>query len=848
MAITDIKINDLTEPFGVDELFSVHWRLSSDKENVRQQKFRLKIFLANECIFDTEEKESDNSFVSRPDVALVPYSTYTAELSVWDNHGDFASKTASFYTGRCGEEWTSKWICADFERDEESDPTYIFKKGFDTSKEVLKAIVFASALGCYNLKVNGMQASDEYFAPGFTDYNRIVQYNAYDITHLLRQGKNNIEFELASGWYSGRLGLMDRGHCYGNKRALIAEVRITYVDGTVEIISSNEIWQVTKDGPRRYAGFFDGEIYDAKLENTDHIYSNAKIYCGPVPKIVSAIGVPVKKQSKIVPKLISIDEKGKRIYDFGKNFAGIVGINIDIPSGKRIKIRHGEILRNGKLYTDNLRTAKAELVYISKGRSESYEPRFTYMGFRYAEVSGIEDSTYFEIYAYELYSDCQIINSFTCSDQNLNQLHMNILTSQKANFVEIPTDCPQRDERCGWTGDIAMYCRTAVYNMDITRFMRKWLRDLRSCQRESGEVPIVIPDLNSKLIQNFGDPVWGDAAIIVPWAVYQASGDIGLLEECYESMKAWFNFQLKKCTNSDGSEGYIWNGFHFGDWLAPNCTIEENASKGRLTATAYFAHCADILKSTANVLGKAEDRAFFDEKGKKIREEFYRNFVNNEGYIKEGFQSIYALGVAFDILNEPEKAKAVEALNSDIIKNDYHLTSGFVGTPFVPFALSEYGYFDTAFKLLMQDTCPSWLYCVKKGATSIWERWDAIREDGTTNDEKITAEGASSSNMVSFNHYAYGAIGEWIYKNIVGLKSIEPGFKKVEISPKPGTLTFVSAKHESVMGTFSIDWSIKEGKFMLEVQIPANTSARIVMPDGQIYETGSGRYVFNCNI
>lgn len=754
-------------------------------------------------------------------------------------------------------EWVGKWITGKGTKDiDEQLAPYVFRKRVRCNAPVAKAEIIATALGCYSICINGQKIADRYFAPGYTQYNKRVLYNRYNVTELLQCTDVVIHAEVSGGWYAGRLGLALKGNRFGPKRAFLMELHLTFADGRKSVIKTDESWAVTADGPRRFASFFDGESYDARMNLTDARWQRATIYQGVLPESIEEDdGVPVLRHECLRPKRIWKGADGDTLIDFGRNIAGIVQLGPFVGKrGRKITVRHGEVVQNDRLFTENLRTAKATLIYICRDGEQEYLPEFTYMGFQYVSVSGM-DVTEENICAWELYSDIPCIGSFACSDERLNQLQRNIVTSLKANFVDIPTDCPQRDERSGWTGDIAVFAPTAAFNMDISKFMRKWLRDLALSQRANGVVPMFVPDNGFGrhkgdgifgLAANCDDAVWGDAAILVPWAVYQSTGDVTVLENQYESMKAWLAYEEKMAKkHSGGDNQYIWTaGFHFGDWLAPGESMLDNMKKAKWTSTAYFANSANLMSKIARILGHEADAKRYAVLYENIRRAFQRVLVDRKGHIKGGFQSAWVLALQFGLLTKEQERKALHDLVADIRAKENHLATGFVGTDKLPFALSDHGALDVAYDLLMQETYPSWLYPVLCGATSMWERWDSLRPDGTVN-----TDGSGEGNMVSFNHYAYGAIGNWLYTRVGGLEMVEPGYKEFRIVPKPGSgLTWAKVSHVSPYGEIIAAWEIKDGEFVLKAVVPEGTRAEIILPDGMRNHYTAGEYCLRCKI
>lgn len=745
------------------------------------------------------------------------------------------------------------WITGKGDKDVDDQlPPYVFQKQFHWEKPVVKAEIFATALGCYTIHINGQAVSERYFAPGYTQYNKRVLYKRYDVTPLFRENHATIQAEVTGGWYTGRLGLTLKGNRFGAKRAFRMELHLTFAHGETAVLGTDETWLVTTDGARRFASFFDGEIYDArkKLENVHWEY--ALPYTGSLPeRMEEDDGRPVLVHECLYPKRIWKGADGDTLVDFGRNIAGIVEIGPFTGSaGKEVIIRHGELVQNDRLFTENLRSAKATLTYICKDGEQSYRPQFTYMGFQYISMSGME-VTPDTVRAWELYSDMPQIGDFVCSDERLNQLQRNIVTSLKANFVDIPTDCPQRDERSGWTGDIAVFAPTAAFNMDISGFMKKWLRDLTLGQRENGVVPMFVPDNGFGrhkgdglfgAMANADDAVWGDAAILVPWAVYQSTGDVSVLENQYESMQAWLAYEQRMAAkHSLGNRRYLWTaGFHFGDWLAPGESMLKNMKKAKWTSTAYFANSARLLSEIAGILGKTEDAKRYADLYRNIRRAFQKFLVDSHGHIRKGFQSAWVLALQFGLLTKEQEKIALSDLVNDIRKRGNHLATGFVGTDKLLFALSDHGREDVAYDLLMQESFPSWLYPISCGATSMWERWDSLKPDGTIN---------TDGNMVSFNHYAYGSVGNWLYTRVGGLEMTAPGYKTFRIAPKPGGgLTWAKVTHNCPYGQITVDWEVKDDRFLLNVSIPNDTQGEIILPNGGRKIYASGDYSLSCTV
>ncbi len=822
------------------------WNIASERENTSQQRFALELRRegARHLLSGTEEIRIC------PQVPYGPYESWHATLTVWDNHGDTDTAGLDFHTGRYGAAWDVPFITTSLPRDNEDSPVCIFEKRFSLEELPALANIDATALGCYELTLNGKKVSTRYFAPGYTQYTHRVLYQSYPVTQLLCLGENVLRAEVAPGWYGGHLGLTSRQNLYGDKIGLSLDLMMQQGTKRRHLVT-DESWQYTLDGPRTKAGFFYGEDYDARRQKPQSWrFEQALVLKEWLPRVEEDPGAPVLAHDEVLPVSLREMPDGSLLYDFGRNLAGIVGFRgLEAESGRLVTIRHAELLMDGELYTQNLRTARAELRYICEDGVNDYEPRFSYMGFRYVQVSGLETCRD-GIYARELYSGLTELSDFSCSDASINQLQVNILTSQKANFIDIPTDCPQRDERCGWTGDIALFAPTAVYNMDIRPFMDKWLRDVQLAQNAKGVVPFTVPTGNLKPKDGFWGTVmhhcceiWGDVIVLVPWAVYRATGDERVLRENYGAMKAWVEYELNqagKC--SVGHKRFIWSwGLHLGDWLAMDGGGKKEARKRNpCVATAYMAHSADLLGKIAAILGKQEEAEHYRGLFDVISAAFRREFLDKNNHLKVPFQTGYVLAICFGLLTPAQEKTAVRELQRLVREKGNHLTTGFAGAPHLLFALCDHGAADTAYDLLLQDTCPSWLYPVKCGATSIWERWDGLLPDGT-----VRLDDENSTCMASFNHYAYGAVGRWLYSRMAGLEETAPGYKRFRVAPIPGgNVTWAKFAYRCPFGQIRVSWEKNEKNFRLAVTVPCGTEAEILLPSGDRFIRGSGSYCF----
>lgn len=707
----------------------------------------------------------------------------------------------------------------------------------------------ATALGLYECEINGRRVGDEIFAPGWTDYHRRVQYQTYDVTDLLREGGNVLGAILGDGWYCGFVGWKNR-QIYGDRPRFLAQLEMVLQDGSTVTIATNSSWK-TMTGPIRESDLLMGEIYDARLEmdrwsQPGYDDSDWQLVIvstpDPVPELGPRVGPPVRRSGEIKPVSVKVLEDNKyHIHDLGQNFAGRVRINIRAQRGTLVRLRFAEMLNpDGQIYTDNLRGARAADYYICKGAGEEvWESRFTFHGFRYVEVSGIAPQDAVEVTGVVLHSDTPPAGTFRCSHSLLNQLQHNIVWGQKSNFLEVPTDCPQRDERLGWTGDAQVFIRTACFNMDVKGFFHKWMRDMRDAQTAQGGIPPVIPNNNFTGVTD-GGPAWADAVIICPWTLYLCYGDRAILEENYEAMRRYMDFMAgHRCLDGIRSHPDVdtWGGF--GDWLALDGSggVEGSTPKD-LIGTAFYAHDAAIMARVAAQLGHDVDAAGYRALHDEIVEAFRRRFVTPEGLVVFGTQTAYVLALHFDLLPASLRAVAAGELVRNIKKRDYHLATGFVGTPYLLEVLESTGHLDVAYKLLEQESFPSWLFPIKNGATTIWERWDGWTPE----------KGFQDKGMNSFNHYAYGAVGAWMYRTVAGLDldPEEPGYRHIIFRPRPGgSITWAEAKLPTAHGETAIRWELKENTLHVELAVPEDCHATFQPPAGynaELSHHGAGNH------
>jgi len=746
-------------------------------------------------------------------------------------------------------DWKADWIASPLAGGRRASlPASYLRKEFTIDREIVSARLYVTARGLYEFSLNGQRVGDAVLAPGFTDYNKRIQYHVHDVTALLRKGANAAGALLGDGWYCGYIAWLHR-QTYGDRPALLAQLEVEFADGTRETLISDGTWK-TAFGPILEADLLGGEVYDARREMpgwdaagfNDSAWWNVLVVPDTEARRVALRGPVIKRQMEIKPVSLAKDEfmfGDRSILDLGQNMVGWVRLKVTAPAGTTIDIRYGEMLeKDGRLHTANLRAARATDSYTCKGGGEEvWEPRFTFHGFRYVQVNGLPGKvTPDMITGIVLHSDTPPSGAFECSDPLVNQLQKNIQWGQRGNFLDVPTDCPQRDERMGWLGDAQVFIRTAAFNFNVASFFTKWQNDLADAQAPSGEFPMITPNPMPRdpLTSNppDGGPAWADAGVICPWTVYLCYGDTGLLAEHYESLQRFVASLKSAAINNIRSHpdkyktpGSGWGGF--GDWLAlDGSTGWDGLTPKDLIGTAFYAYSARLLSRIAATLGKPEDAAEYEALFEEVRAAYQRRFITADGVVVSGTQTSMVLTLQFDLAPEAMRPLIVDALVSSIEKNGNKLATGFVGTSYLPHVLTRGGRIDVAYKLLFQKNWPSWLYAVTQGATTIWERWDGWTQE----------KGFQTADMNSFNHYAYGAIGEWLYSTVAGLDidPAAPAYKHAIIKPQPGGgLTKACASLETLYGKLSSGWKIEDDVLKLEVIVPPNTTATVCVPAGQ---------------
>ena len=823
-------------PLGIDvQKPRLSWKIVSPETNVMQSAYEIKVTdktPSGKVLWTSGKVNSDQSVnVAYNGPALKSMQRVYWQVRIWDAKGKTTAWSAPAWWEMGlleADSWKASWINLASEPDvKASKPSQYLRKEFNSAKKVQSARVYVTSLGLYQLFLNGKKVSTDLFTPGWTSYNKRIQYQTYDVTSMI-QAKNALGAILGDGWYRGNIGWQDQRNYYGSKLALLAQLVINYTDGTSATIVSDNSWKAST-GPILFSDIYNGETYDANKEMpgwnsvgfNEGQWGKAGVLEHTKNTLIAPQGAVVKAIQEIKPVKLITTPKGETVLDMGQNMVGWVRLKVQGKKGDQVTIKFAEVLdKAGNFYTDNLRSAKCTDVYILKGEGEEvFEPHFTFHGFRFVKLEGLSGQPSLDhVTGVVIHSDMTPTGSFTCSEPLINQLQHNIQWGQKGNFLDVPTDCPQRDERLGWTGDIQVFGMTAAYNFNVAPFFTKWVRDLAADQLPDGKVPHVIPDV---LKGNGGSTAWADASIIVPWTNYLVYGDKRILEVQYPSMKAWVEYMKNRA-----GDDLLWTGdTHFGDWLAFASTRSDYTgatTEKDLIATAYYSYSSGLLGKIAGITGNTADAKKYTELSENIKKAFVNAFVTPSGRLVSHTQTAYSLALAFDLLPKDLVPKAAAFLAEDVKKMG-HLTTGFVGTPLLCKTLSAHGYEDLAFMLLNRQKYPSWLYPVTQGATTIWERWDGQKPDGSFQDV----------GMNSFNHYAYGAIGEWLYRHVAGLDLDPemPGYKHILLAPHPGGgLTNANAEFLSIYGKIKSGWKLEGKDFVYEVTVPANTTATVTLP------------------
>lgn len=831
-----LKVGEsVSEPLGFDAAMPIFsWELP---EGVKQQTaYRIQT-TSGEKSWDSEWVDSDQStfvpycgepFISRQRVEWrVEFRDEKGRESGW-------SKLAHFEIGLLStNDWQAQWIRPQDEPALNRDPAGWLRRQFSLGNKVERARIYVTARGFFELRLNGLRVGNDQFANGWTSYNKALDTLTYDVTRQLRAGTNTLEAVIGSGWYAGRL--MSGRNKYGAHPELLLQLEVTYRDGSREILPSDSRWEGTCAGPVLSSSIYDGESYDARKAVTNWQAVLVDSDLGP-ERLTPKPSPPVREKETLPVRKITEPEPGRFVFDLGQNMVGWARIKVPVEKDRMITIRFAEMLnQDGTLYTKNYRTARSTDTYVAaRAGTIEWEPHFTFHGFRYVELSGFAKDVKPGrnwVTGVVLHSDLPQTGQFESSHSKLNQLQSNIVWGQRGNFVDIPTDCPQRDERLGWTGDAEVFCATAMFNYDCLGFYKSWLRSMRDDQFDDGRIPNVIPDVT----RGSGSPGWMDAATIIPWEVYVRSGDASVLADNYSMME-----RLVGWYRSQSVGGMLPKIGGYGDWLQPYAGKTQGDTPYALIGAAYYAHSARILADTARVLKRDDDAKRYAGEAAAVKQAFCEHYFDANGKLQNApeTQTAYVLGIAFDLLPEESRQKASANLVRLVQEADGHLRTGFLGTPLIARALDQTGHGDLAYDLLFQETYPSWFYPINQGATTMWERWNSYTRD----------KGFGDAGMNSFNHYAYGAIGQWMYERVAGLAPdpAHPGYKHFFIRPLLGKqLDSARAELETPYGRASSSWAKRNGKVIMDVIVPPNTTATIEFPGDRKPETvPTGSYHF----
>jgi alpha-L-rhamnosidase len=829
----------------------ISWKASAE-EGWTQDAYQLTV-TTSEGTWTSERLDS-------PESVLVPWpaaplaSAQRADVSVrlWGGGQEEPSEWSQASTVETGllnaGDWTATPISPSWEEDADADRRPpLLRRGFTLRRPVASARLYVTAHGLYELEINGSRVGDDALSPGWTVYGQRLRYYTYDVTGQLAEGENALGAWLGDGWYRGRIGF-NGGHAnlYGDKVALLAQLHVTHDDGSVTVVGTDQSWKASF-GPILFSSLYKGEIFDAR-ELADGWSRPGFDDSGWQPVVgverdpatlVAPEGPPVRCTGEVRPVTVRTSPSGKVLLDFGQNLVGRLQITVSGEAGSVVTLRHAEVLQDGELYTRPLRLADSTDRYTLAGAgTETWEPRFTLHGFRYAEIDGWTGGDVAEnVVARVYHTDMERTGWFECSDPDLNRLHDNVLWSMKGNFVDIPTDCPQRDERLGWTGDIQVFAPTASFLYDCSGMLSSWLKDVAAEQLPDGTVPWYVPVIPGG---NYWTPirpgaVWGDVAVLTPWALYERFSDAKVLADQYESAKAWVDLLDRLAGDSR-----LWDtGFQLGDWLDPTAPPEDPTqamTDKHLVASAYFAWSTRHLAKAAGVLGKADDELHYLELARAAADAFASEYILPDGRMTSDAQTAYALAIVFGLYPDEELArKGGERLAQLVREGGNRIGTGFAGTPVISDALTAAGAVDTAYDLLLEKECPSWLYAVKQGGTTIWERWDSMLADGTINPGEMT----------SFNHYALGAVADWMHRVVAGIAPLEPGYRRILFRPQPGGgLTSASASHETPYGRASIEWQSNDGGYSVTVEVPTGSTARVELPGREPHDVGSGTFEY----
>ncbi|MBN2047670.1 MAG: family 78 glycoside hydrolase catalytic domain [Anaerolineaceae bacterium] len=839
MRITHMKTNRVVNPLGYNLLTPRLSWVTEDTDALVQTAAQVQI-AADEAfetvLFDSGKDASIDSLAFEVPLELKPRTCYYWRVTVWGDNGDTAeSDVAWFETAKLDQPWEAKWITPDWE--DNSIHPYV-RKTFALDGEVASARVYVTGLGLYNMEINGKRVGEEYLSPNFNAYDQWIQYQTYDVTDLLKAGDNAMAVMLGNGEYKGRFGFDGHKDCvYGDRFALLSELHVTYANGDTVVICSDESWKATAS-PVVESSIYDGEVFDANkvikgwscADLDDSSWSGTREIDLGYDRVEARRSLPVVNKLELKPVELIHTPAGETVIDMGQNMVGWMRFKVNAPKGTEILLQHGEVLQDDNFFNANLRSAKAEYRFISDGTPTETEPYFTFYGFRFVKVTGwVGELNLDDFVGVVVYSDMEQTGQIETSNPLVNRLFLNALWGQRGNFVDVPTDCPQRDERMGWTGDAQVFAATASFNMDTAAFYNKYMHDVLHEQNgRGGNVPHVVPSMK---MPGGGSSAWGDVAAVVPWTTYLFFGDKAFLEEQFDNMKGWVDY-IKTQDEAAGGHRLWTTGFHFGDWLALDGPDPASPMGGTATdfiSSAYYCYSAGLTAKAAAALGKEEEAAKYGKLADEVRTAIQEEYFSKRGRITIDTQTAMVVSLFMDLVADEHRDRVANALQVKLGRDKRHLKTGFVGTPYLCRTLSNNGANDLAYTLLLNEDYPSWLYAVKMGATTIWERWNSLRPDGHIGD----------LGMNSLNHYAYGSIMEWVYRDVLGLNPVEdkPGFRHVNLSPKPfSKLEWAKGSYDSAVGRYESEWKIdyEDGHLFFRFVIPFNATATLRLPNAEL--------------
>ncbi len=885
MKLYDLKTNNAVYPLAIDSKPYFSWKIESDLPDTFQKSYQLEIQEGEKLIWKSEQESTKTSFISYQGIPLKSRTRYDWRVCVKDEKGNEACEesyfeTALFYSG----DWKAVWSASPLKMGKRkkgfgNQPAPVmFRRSFTLPEGMVSARLYATCRGVYEASINGKKPDERLLAPEYTSYDRYHLYQVYDVSDLLKAGENVLGMYVSGGWYFSPATAISKKDLK-KPYAVLYQIEVRLEDGSLVTIASDGS-EKCSEGPIRFSDLFAGEHYDANMKQEgwdepgfdDSAWKKAAAEGKYTVNLAAQTGEPVKAVKEVSAKNAYVSPKGEHIIDFGQNLAGHVRFHVHAPKGAVITLEHFEIPDQEGNYFNNILGAAGvgegcdqKVVYVSDGNEDTYEAKFTFHGFRYVKVSGLDQINPEDFTAIAVSTAVKETGTFETSDERLNRLYANTRWSQRSNMISIPTDCPQR-EKAGWTGDIGIYAPTALQNEDVTGLLERWLKCVSNDQMKNGAVPMVIPfnqtykSMNLLLMAaggfkgSVGVAGWGDACILVPLAMYEQTGNTQILREQYESMKKWCDFIIYTAAKYRGdkkipkeTDRLLWNtGFHYGEWLIPSKNkngmtdskeLGESINAGRKYIPETYAYLAmRNFAGIAGILGEKKDVKYYGDMAEKMKQAFIDYVITEDGKMPCDLMGAYVIPLYHGLVPEKLKESFTEEILKRIRENNGCLDTGFLGTPVILDTLCDSGHVKEAFDLLFNDQCPSWLYEVDHGATTIWESW-------------ITTESDGSPRAVSLNHYAFGCVDDWMFRRIGGITPTSPGYETFRIQPlMDERITSASRSFESSYGKISCSWKIEDGTFHMDVTVPPCTKAEIILPDGKTMQKGSGSYTFECKL